>query len=143
MTGLLPHPLPCFEQIDLAPRFVLDGASEGPQRVEVLDLAPRPERRDVVVSHGNVGVDTHRTFLHARVGHLGGQQDVAQLAHILTLLLGPTKVWPAHDLDERHAGAVVVDQRIVGAVDAAVATDVRALAGVLLDVRPLDAHPDA
>ena len=26
-------------------------------------------------------------------------------------------VGPAHDLDQRHAGAVVVDERVVGAVD--------------------------
>ncbi len=43
------------------------------------------------------------------------------------------------DLDQRDAGAVVVDQRVVGAVDApGGAADVQRLAGVLLHVRALD-----
>ena len=45
------------------------------------------------------------------------------------------------DLDQRDAGPVVVDQRVVGAVDApGGATDVQVLAGVLLQVHPLDLH---
>ena len=45
------------------------------------------------------------------------------------------------DLDERHAGAVVVDERVLGALDAAGrAADVGELAGVLLHVRALDRH---
>ena len=46
-----------------------------------------------------------------------------------------------HDLDERHAGAVVVDERVLGALDAAGrAADVRELAGILFHVRALDRH---
>ena len=56
-------------------------------------------------------------------------------------LLGGADVGAADDLDQRHAGAVVVDERVVGAVDAAAAADVGGLAGVLLDVGPLDADP--
>ena len=53
-------------------------------------------------------------------------------------------VGPADDLDERHAGAVEVDQRGVAAVDAAAgAADVGRLAGVLLEVGPLDADAGA
>ena len=58
-------------------------------------------------------------------------------------LLGGVDVGPAHDLDERHAGAVVVDQRIPGLVDAPAAADVRVLARVLFDVRPFDADAAA
>ena len=48
------------------------------------------------------------------------------------------------DLDERHAGPVEVDQRVPAAVDpAARAADVGRLAGVLLEVRPLDADTRA
>ena len=44
-----------------------------------------------------------------------------------------------HDLDERDAGPVVVDEGVVGAVDAAGGpADVQLLAGVLLEVHPLD-----
>ena len=47
------------------------------------------------------------------------------------------------DLDQRDAGPVVVDQRVVGAVDPAGGTaDVQRLAGVLLHVRALDLDAD-
>ena len=46
------------------------------------------------------------------------------------------------DLDQRDAGPVVVDQRVLRAVDAAGGpADVRGLAGVLLHVRALDLDP--
>ena len=44
---------------------------------------------------------------------------------------------------QRHAGAVVVDERVVGVVDATAAADVQRLAGVLLEVRALDADARA
>jgi len=53
-------------------------------------------------------------------------------------------VGPGDDLHERDAGAVEVDQRVLAAVDAAPrATDVGALAGVLLEVGALDADARA
>jgi hypothetical protein len=47
------------------------------------------------------------------------------------------------DLDERDAGAVVVDERVVGIVDPPAAADVGGLAGVLFDVGALDADARA
>ncbi len=44
-------------------------------------------------------------------------------------------------LDQRDAGAVVVDQRVLGLVDPARRAAVRGLAGVLLHVHPRDARP--
>ena len=58
-------------------------------------------------------------------------------------LLGAADVGPAHDLHQRDAGAVVVDERVVGLVDATAAADVQRLAGVLLEVRALDADARA
>jgi hypothetical protein len=46
-----------------------------------------------------------------------------------------------HDLDQRHAGPVEVEQRLGGRVDAPTVTQVDRLAGVLLLVGPLDADP--
>jgi hypothetical protein len=49
-----------------------------------------------------------------------------------------------HDLDERHTGAVVVDERVLGTLDApGRAADVRQLAGILLHVGALDRHLEA
>ena len=63
----------------------------------------------------------------------------AQLFDIPLRLLGRTDVGLGHDLEQRHAGAVVVDERVLGVVDAAAATDVQRLAGVLFEVRTRDA----
>ena len=51
----------------------------------------------------------------------------AQLLDVALRLLGAADVGPADDLEQRHAGAVVVDERVVGVVDAAAATDVLVL----------------
>ena len=67
----------------------------------------------------------------------------AQLGDVALRLLGAADVGPAHDLHERDAGAVVVDERVVGVVDATATADVRGLAGVLLHVRALDADARA
>ena len=66
-----------------------------------------------------------------------------QLGDVGPGLVRGAHVGPAHDLDQGHAGAVVVDQRVVGAVDAARGSGVGRLAGVLLHVGALDADPVA
>ena len=90
---------------------------------------------------GDVGVDAHRALLHLGVGHAGGQEDRAQLAGVVLGLLAAAHVRLGHDLHERHARAVVVDEAVVGVVDASAATDVVELAGVLFDVGAGDADP--
>ncbi len=139
MARLLLDALAAREELDLALRLVLDGARERSHGVEVLDLAARAELLVTGAPHGHVGVDAHRALFHLRVAHAGGQQDVAQLTHILLRLLGAAQIRTAHDLDERDAGAVVVDEGVVGAVDASVTTDVGVLPRVLFDVRSFDA----
>ena len=70
-------------------------------------------------------------------------QKIHELAEESADVLGGLHVRRSHYFDERHAGAVVVDQRLLGAVDAAGAAEVRRLAGVLLQVGALDGHPRA
>ena len=125
----------------LAAGLVLDGAPERPHRVEVLDFATssvglaRP-------ADGHVGVDPHRPLLHLGIGGIDGHEDGPQLVDVLAGLLGAGDVRAADDLHQRHARPVVVDERIVTAVDApSGAPDVGGLARVLLHVGPLDADP--
>ena len=82
VAGLLAHLLPRVEEVDLAQRLVVDGAAEGAQRVEVLDLAARAPGLAGAVD-GDVGVDAHRALLHLGVGHAGGEEDGAELAGVL------------------------------------------------------------
>ena len=71
--------------------------------------------------------------------------DVADRRHVRLGELGRVGLGAVDrlrdDLDQRHAGAVVIDERVLGALDAAGrAADVGELAGVLLHVGALDRH---
>ena len=74
-------------------------------------------------------------FFHLHVGHTDREQRRAQLLDVALRLLGRTDVGLAHDLEQRHARAVVVDEGVVGVVNAPAATDVQRLPGVFLEVR--------
>src|SRR4029079_6938432 len=122
------------QQIDLPAGLVLDSTPDRPDAVDVLDLAASSTLGAWRV-HADVGVDAHAAFLHLGVGRADSQEDGAQFGDVLPGLLGRADVGAADDLDQRHTGAVEVDQRVVAAVDAPTgATEVRALAGVLLHV---------
>ena len=70
-------------------------------------------------------------------------EDRSQLAHVRPGLLRAANVRVAHDLHQRDAGAVVVDERVRRVVDPATSADVLGLAGVLFHVGALDADPGA
>src|SRR5690606_36338773 len=119
--------------------LVLDGAPQAAQRVDVLDLAARAELGVAAASHRDVAVDAHRAFFHLAVGGADGDEDRPELRDVGASLVDGAQVGLADDLEQRHAGAVVVDERVGGVVDPTAAADVRRLAGVLLEVGPLDA----
>ena len=125
---------------DLPLRLVLDRLHQRPQRVQVLDLAARPEllgipagRTDTLASMRSEpsSIFTSETPIASSVA--------AQLFDVALRLLGRADVGLGDDLEQRHAGAVVVDERVLGVVDAAAAADVQRLAGVLFEVRARDA----
>ena len=93
----------------------------------------RPER--------DVRVAAERPLLHPDVAHVERLQRRAELTQVRGGLLGRAHVGLAHALHQRHARAVVVDQRVVGLVDPARRAAVRRLAGVLLHVDARDADP--
>ena len=103
----------------------------------------RPLLAGVAGREGEVHVAAQRALLHPYVAHAETEQQVPQLRDVR---LGDQRDDLAgaedrlgDDLDERDAGAVVVDERVVGAVDPpGRAADVQRLAGVLLHVRALD-----
>ena len=143
MAGLLADRLARLEHADLALRLVLDGPADRADRVDVLDLAAGTEL-GAGKPHADVGVDAHGALLHLRVGGTDGDEDRPQLTHVGLGLLRGADVGTADDLDQRHAGPVEVDQRVVAAMDAATAAaDVRRLAGVLFQVGSLDTDADA
>ena len=89
--------------------------------------------------HRDVGVDAQRPLLHLRVRDPELDDRLAQELEEALRLVGRADVRRGHDLDERRAAAVVVDERGIGAADAPGSpADVDGLRRVLLEVRPDD-----
>ena len=117
---LLDDALAGLEQLDLAARLVLDGAAERAQRVEVLDLAagaercvcgpaaPTRSRRRATSPPPSCASDASMARRMARSSDTYARASV-----------DGAKVGLAHDLEQRHPGAVVVDERVSGVVDPA------------------------
>ena len=120
---------------------------DGAERVDVLGLGAGAEHAAALRGQREVHVGTQVALVHPGLGDAEGHDQVAQLLHVGAgdgrSLLPRAEDRAGDDLDEGDAGAVVVDQGVVGAVDATRGpTDVRGLPGVLLHVRALDLHAE-
>ena len=91
-------------------------------------------------AHRDVGVAAQRALLHVHVADAERAQRAAQQLEPLARLLGRAQVRLGHDLRERRAAAVEVDDARVGAVDPPARAQVDQLGGVLLEVHAVDAH---
>ncbi len=131
-AGLLLDPPALLDDLDLAPRLVLDRLADEVDRVHVLDFAARAERR-ARLAHGHVDVGAQIALLHVAVAGAEIAQDRAQLCHIGLGLLGIADVRFRDNLHQRDAAAIEIDKghrrRLV----------VQHFAGVLLQMQPLDA----
>ena len=96
-------------------------------------LRARRAQRDVRVA-------AQRALLHVHVADAELAQRRAQQAQPLARLLGRAQVGLGHDLRQRRAAAVEVDDARVRAVDPPARADVGQLGGVLLEVHAVDAH---
>ena len=126
--GLLHEPLAGGDGPRLAADLVVDGALDVAEGVHVLDLDLGAEAARADAAHRDVGVAAEAAFLHVAVADLEVLQDRAQRAQVGAGLGRAAQVGLAHDLEQRHAGAVEVDQA------AAAVRVVDVLAGVLLHV---------
>ena len=88
----------------------------------------------------DVGVAAQRALLHVHVAHAELAQRRAQELQPLARLLGRAQVGLGHDLRQRRAAAVEVDDARVRAVDPTARADVDQLRRVLLQVHAVDAH---
>ena len=114
---------------------MLDRLADEADRVDVLDLAARAERR-ARLAHRDVDVGAQGAFLHVAVAGAEIAQDRAQLGEEGLRLLGRAQIGLRHDLHQRHARAVEIDALMVGCWSCS------AFAGVLLEMQPLDADGD-
>src|SRR5690606_6617335 len=98
-----------FDELNLAPRLVLDGALEKPERVEVLDFAPRAEFGLPFWTYRNVGVATERAFLHIAVANTQPHHQRMQGASVGNGLGCRAHLGLGHNLKQGRACTVQVD----------------------------------
>ena len=132
---------PPATHLGLASDLVGDGVLQRPQRVHVLHLGAGPVAGRPDGTDRHVGVESHRPGLQPGIGHSQPADHPLQFGGIGPRLLRAAQVGLGHHLDQRHPGAVEVDQRAGGVVDAPPLGAVQALPGVLLHVDPGDPDP--
>ena len=131
----------------LTANLILNGLFNATERVHVLGFGTSAERVGRAVAQRHVHIGAHIALLHTSVGDVQRTHDVADGAHIGACDFGGTVSGAfdrlGHDLDQRHACTVVVDQGVIGTFDTAVsATDVGVLTGVVFDVGAFDRHAE-
>ncbi len=139
VPGLLDERLAAFERVPLPLLLEAQRAFERAHRVEVLDLDLGAELGLARAPGRDVRVAAERPLLHPHVRDVERLERRAQLGEVGARLLGRAHVGLGHALDERHAGAVVVDEGVLGLPDPSPGTHVRGLARVLLHVDARDA----
>ena len=137
---LLHHRLAGLDQRGLALDLRVDAPLEEAERVHVLELGLGAQLGAAGRADGDVGVAAQRALLHVHVAHAELAQRHAQQVEPLARLLGGAQVGLGDDLGQRRAAAVVVDDRRVGAVDAARLPQVHELGRVLLEVDAVQPH---
>ncbi len=107
------------------------------KRIEltIFDLAARAER-PVRFTHRNIDVGAQAALLHIPVTGTEVTQNRANLGDVGLGLLGGAQIGLRYDLHQRHTGSIEIDERQSGVLI------VQRLAGVLLEMQPLDADTD-
>lgn len=113
----------------LAGDFVLDASLDGGDGVEVLHLGARAVL-GAGLADGDIHIAAHLAFLHVAVGDAGLGEEHAEGVEEGDGLVGGAQVGRGDDLEERGAGAVVVDEGAGGGVGE--------FADILLEVRVVD-----
>src|SRR5439155_13587637 len=113
--------------------LVGDGLADRLIAVEVLDLALRRPAGLAALGEADrhVHVEPARAFLEAHLAHAGADDDLAQSGRVRDRLVRGAHVWLRDDLEERHARAVEVDERV--------SVTVLCVRGVLFEMRAMDA----
>ena len=146
VPGLLEHLLPRVEHGGVPGHLVAHRALDRTERVDVLGLGASAQLARAAGGKRQVHVGAQVALVHPSLGDAEREDQVAQLLHVrashVRSLRARTEDRLRHDLDQRDAGPVVVDERVVGAVDPTAGAHVGGLAGVLLHVCALDLDAD-
>ena len=140
MAGLLVDDTALLEHLGLAADLVLKAVVQALEGVDVLELGLGAQAGGAAAAQAHVAVAAHGAVLQRAVGDAQREEGLAELLHEEACLLGRAQVGLGHELDERGPAAVVVNERLRGAGDAALlAAHVDHLGGVLLHVDAEDA----
>ena len=140
MAGLLIDDAALLEHLGLAADLVGEAIVQALERVEVLELGLGAQLGLAAATQRHVAVAAHGTLLHGAVRNAQRQKDATELLHKQASLLGRAQIRLSHELNQRRAAAVVVDERLGRGGNAALgAAHVNHLGGVLLHVDAQDA----
>ena len=143
VTRLLDDRAALAQNLRLALNLVAHRSLDRSQGVHVLGFGARAQLLLAAGTQRHVGVTAQVAALHAGIRNAECHHDVADGCHISLGKFGSVGFGAVNDLghnfNERNTGAVVVDQRVLGALDAAGgSTNVSQLAGVFFHVGTLD-----
>ncbi len=147
VTGFLDDPFAGVQDCSLTLNLVAHCTLDRTEGVDVLGLGTGTQRSLWVRTQRQVDVRTDVTALHACLGNLKRTEDIAQSLNVgasnLRCTLPRTRDWAGHDFNQRDARTVVVDERVLGALNTTgSATHVGVLTSVLFHVGTLDVHAE-
>ncbi len=134
--GLLHDAIAMRHDVDLPFYLVLERLLQKPERVQILHLRFRPERRRAGGPHRYVRVAAEAALFHVAVVDAEPYENRPKTGEEPGGIGRRAQIRLGDDLDERHAAAVVVDVRLAPRVRKSL---VQGLAGIFLHVHARDA----
>ncbi len=126
--GLLHDSATRLQNINLSPNLVFQRLGNHADTVQVLDLRARAQHLTAPGSHRDIGLDSEGAGLHVTRRNPDPSQNLPNPRRVLAGLLRGVNIRLAHNLDQRHTGAVEINQ--------AIAIYMRQLGRVFLKVHP-------
>lgn len=121
VSRLLCHGSAIGKNARLPLHLVAHRSLDGSQRIHILRLCASPERFTAARTQRNVRITAQVASFHARFRNSERNDNLANRGNVgsrdLSHLRLSSEHGSRHNLDERHPGPVVVDQRILGTLN--------------------------
>ena len=110
VAGLLINDAALLEHLGLAADLVGKAVMQALKRVEVLELGLGAQLGLAAAAQRHIAVAAHGTLLHGAVRNAQRHKNATELLHKQASLLGRAQIGLGHELNQRRAAAVVVDE---------------------------------
>ena len=110
MASLLIDDAALFEHLGLTANLVGKAIMQALERVEVLELGLGTQLGLATATKTHIAIAAHGALLHGAIGDAQGHKDATELFHKQACFLGRAQVGFGHELNERRAAAVVIDE---------------------------------